>query len=198
MKPQLQMLTQMLQAIVKTHNCPPEEAYDIMVRWIAVHTGFEIQLFTDGIQKEAYETLQNVFDLELLQSEKHDWFGDLMVKEGIIPSIASQEDADVKMTKALDGIDFTEAMPKAVLIRNAWTGRDIFAGYKLTGDGALFFAMEPNKRLYQAAILNMHIHNIPAQILHADSRVVDASIASENWRQSNLWNPIKQDKLKQL
>jgi hypothetical protein len=197
MKPQLEMLKTMFDAIRYDHQCDAEEAYDMMMGWMAVKMNTEIQLSTPGIKEGAYNVLHSTFDLALLQSEKHDFLGDLMVTEGIIPSLPTQMACDAKAILSLAGATHDVHMPHSILVQNTWTGRDVMAAHNVMGDAAIYFGMEANLRLYRTTVLNMHIHRIPAQILFADSRTVDNSIDSENWRQSNLWNPIKPEKLKQ-
>lgn len=186
----------MVNAVATEHSIPVEEAYDIVITWIAVQIHLEEQLGTEGIQLNAYKKLYELFDLSLLQVEKWDWLGEAGVVLGVWPKgFPDKEAYELKAVLTTSTIPFNGGMPKAILVKNTWTGRDIFALHTIGGDRAIYFATEQDIRLYRTAVLNMRIHNIPAHILFADN-TISTSLDSENWRCANLWNPVKLSKLK--
>lgn len=197
MKKQTQMIVEMIEAVAEAHEAPFEKAYDIVLTWMAVQCGAEEQLATDGIKTEAYEKMVRLFDIDSLREEKWDWLGEAGEYLGVFKQLPSREDVELKVGLAVENMDFSQNdMPQSILIENTWTGRDILALHSYTKDAAIFFGMEPELRLYRTAVLNNHIHGIHAFILNADN-TVSRELNSENWRYSNLWNPVKWDRYQQ-
>lgn len=197
MGPQIKMIFDMVKAVAKSHGITVEEAYDIVLTWIAVQVQAEEQLSTDGIKQDAYDIITELFDISVLQEEKRDWLGAAAVVLGIWPGFPLAEEYQLKAEAATSNITFGDGVPKALLVENVWTGRDILALHNIAGERAIYCGTEQDLRLYRTAVLNMHIHKIPAQILYVDN-MTDTSLGSENWRCSNLWNPVKMSKLKQV
>lgn len=197
MKPQVKMITEMIHVVRYVHGITMEQAYDIVLSYIAVRSSFEQQLATKGMKAEAFEKLNELLDLDLLREEKKDWLGEAAELLGVFnfELLESQDSAAFHVAVKLTDLNVEGHMPEPILIEKAETGRRLFEAYKTMGDKVILFSVEPDIRLYRTAILNMHLHSIPSQILCADD-TVDLSIGSENWRQSNLWRSLKPIKKK--
>lgn len=197
MKPQVKMLTEMIHVVRYVHGITMEQAYQIVLSYIAVRSNFEQQLATEGMKAEAFEKLDTLLDLDLLREEKRDWLGEAGELLGVFnfELLESPDSAYINVANKLAGLNVEGHMPVPILIEKAETGRRLIEAYKIAGDKVMLFSVEPDILLYRTAILNMHLHGIPSHILCADD-TVDLSIGAQNWRQSNLWRPLKPIKYK--
>lgn len=192
---QLEMLSYMFNAILAEHECTEEEAFDILLHYIAVKIGLEQQLVTPPIKAKAHKQLGELFDEDVLKENMWDYIGQFGVMVGVLSELKSKPEIEAQIL----GLNVKPATgaPRAILIQNAQTGRDVFGFYDVLGSNAIYCATETNLRAYRIALINMHLFNIPSHILFADHTQVDVSLGSMNWRQANIWEPVKPVKLKQ-
>lgn len=195
MKPQTQMIINMVNAVQKAHGNTVEEAFDIVLSWVAVHTHVEEQLATPGIQIAALEVLEQEFSLDKFREEKWDWFGEAAIELGLFAYTRTDEEVKEYVEKAVAALATDNKEPQAVLIREVDAGREIILLHDKLPDDTIYFGTQSSLRLYRIAVLNVHLHKLPAQILYADDSV-KLDFESMNWRASNLWNPLEISKLK--
>lgn len=201
MTPQVKMLKDCIDIIAndKLNQQPaatPENIwFSQLLDWIAVHLCYEVQVVTPPFQMETHDALRAVFNVELLQGDVWDWFGELAKELGIekeVPgtSILRSEaklfrDSFAKTTaKHLGGIQ-----DNPVIDPMTGTGRVILAHHEWR-DQIIIYGYEKHKVSYRVALLNSFIYGMNVFILHSDPDCHDLSINSKNWLSANQWTPL--------
>lgn len=195
--PQSDMLKEMYDVIIDLQGCNNEEAFDILLSFVAVNVGLEQYLTTLPMKHEVNEKLHQLFNKELLKENEWDHFGQLLHRLGLKGVKEIKPFEEVQEGMKMYSVGQHEGMPQAILFEHAHTGRDIIYVHREVGSEAIYFGTETDLRLYRIALVNMRLYDIPAHILYADPTKVDTSIGSMNWRQANVWEPVNPDKLKQ-
>ncbi len=142
------------------------------------------------------DRLMKVYDLQLLQSDKHDYLGDLLIKyknelgfdydpNSVTPSDEIVESLVKKNIKPTD-------KQIRILDLGTSTGRFLLKISEIVPN-AVIFAIDKDIRLLRIAFANCAIHNIQANLLCADYLIHDFDHSTEdgkhNWQYVNKWYP---------
>lgn len=177
-----------------------KKAWDYLVEFVAVDNRagliFDIDhkfewLFEDnGLAKKILE----IYDDELLRTDYYDHLGDMYIHHVLPMNEQMTKTHYIRHQTAIDVLADTiitdSNEPFKFLDIEAGTGRLLMAAYKQTPKAHLF-GVERNLDLYRIALANFAIHEIPAQMLHADLGIYEIDISLPNgrynWQFANRW-----------
>ncbi|MNQ43027.1 hypothetical protein D3C85_567410 [compost metagenome] len=194
---QLAML-QKMHGIFQVHEGLNDlEAFTRLIEWVAVQTSVQIGVTTEWMKESTHKELHKEFRPEILRDVIHDWFGELYHRLigtpwsalDIVKTIA---DGDARV----DWDPSVPSPPKAICFPHCGTGFDIIATFKTAGNSAIYYGLELDTLKYRVTLVNMALYGIPAHILCADYTVIDPFMGSDNWRFSNIWEPLPVEEFK--
>ena len=192
------MLEQMYEILFrKIHD--KRIAWNCLLEFLALDNSGQYLLevkwqITEVIQNpELLGNLSRIYDRKLLASDYYDHLGEIYFEKcenqiyestpnNLLPIDESQRIAE----KAVG--DDTEI--KTVMDRKVSTGRLLMAVHKIAPN-VILFGMESDIQLYQIALVNMAIHNIPAFLICAsenNSKQRFENTGLQEWKQANQWN----------
>ena len=139
-------------------------------------------------------SLNNIYKPKLLETDYYDHLGD-MYYEKILNHKQSQE-KDLSLVTMNDAYTIMKlsfgktSAPVNILDPTAGTGRYLMAAYKINPD-AMLLGIDTDLRALRIAFTNFAIHGIPGYLLHADTRIHDIEMDTDegmfNWNFANKW-----------
>lgn len=198
MKPQLKMLNDMYELILNQENVSKEDAFHKLLEFFASHFEFEEETVpSPWLKTEVYEQLCELLDLNLLQEDQWDWFGELH-KHHQLNLI--QGDYDISYAHCEKIAEYVlKSKPnkkqlQRVLDPVSGTGRNVLVLAKKEPN-AFYYLADEDLISYRIAMLNMQIYGIHAVVLKANANKHDLREFSPNWRYANRWHTVKETKL---
>ena len=148
-------------------------------------------LFEDN---KLVNSLMSIYNPALLRSDYYDHLGEMYFEKILNPkqsqdrnlSLMTMNDA---YTMAKMSFGETDA-PLKILDPVVGSGRYLMAVYKIAPN-ALLFGVDTDLRALRIAFTNFAIHGIQGYLLHADTRIHDTEIDTDegiyNWQFANKW-----------
>ncbi|MBA3045776.1 MAG: SAM-dependent DNA methyltransferase [Euryarchaeota archaeon] len=182
----------------KFHN--HNEAWDRMIEFIAVDNCPPMLLQMDHQFEWFYEDeklakeIIEVYDLELIKSDKQDHLGDMYVEnqsqlgrsykgQFLTPEHVVNMMCAMTIEKTDEEINILDPC--------TGTGRFLMGAHEYAPNANLF-GVDIDQRALRVAFTNCAIHNISAYFLHADSLMHETDISKPegryNWQYANRWN----------
>lgn len=139
-------------------------------------------------------SLMSIYNPTLLRSDYYDHLGEMYFEKILNPkqsqdrnlSLMTMNDA---YTMAKMSFGETDA-PLKILDPVVGSGRYLMAVYKIAPN-ALLFGVDTDLRALRIALTNFAIHGIQGYLLHADTRIHDTEIDTDegiyNWQLANKW-----------
>lgn len=139
-------------------------------------------------------SLMRMYNPALLRSDYYDHLGDMYFEKIIGLKQSQGNDLPLSTENDADGLIKTSfektIATKIILDQNAGTGRYLMAAHKINPN-AMLFGVENDLRALRIAYTNFAIHNIPGYLLHADTRIhnidMDTDEGMFNWTFANKW-----------
>lgn len=190
---QLEMLGLALD-MIEASGKNPYDAYQDLLQFTAYTIGME-GISTPAMKLEVNEALKETLDIDLLQREKWDWFGEIYEQRKIVSPVnakfyVSRERAATIASRVNEEKRSEDDIPTRMLDPKTGSGGLLMEMYNKYGHAMMYYGAEPSVVAYRTALINTHLHNIPARILCADHEVVDLSKDSKNWQYSNMWEKV--------
>ncbi len=167
---------------ITVDNCPPMlEQMDHKFEWY-----FEDEEFASKIK--------DVYDLQLLKSDRHDYLGDLYVdnQSQLTKSFKGQYLTPDNVIEAIVQMTVGETENEVnILDPCVGTGRFLIIANKYAPNANLF-GVDIDLRALRIAFANCALHNISARFLHANSLKHETDISRPegiyNWQYANRWD----------
>ena len=178
----------------------PVTAWDRLVEFIATdNCGALLQELDHKFEwllkdHKHVDELMNVYDSQLLESDYHDYLGEMYL-ERIAPKIPGHPEKRTLVTMKQAERIAHDALCKGkaeqlVLDPCVGSGRFLLAAHK-AAPKAILCGVDTDLRMLRIALTNCVIHNIPVHLLHADVDKHEIDISSEdgeyNWQYANKW-----------
>lgn len=149
----------------------------VLLDYLAVREGIADETATAWLPFPLRSQLDALWDPVQYRSEPFDHLGALLVNERV--KVSGKEFVPVTAEKARTAVQKLGRIDSEAVyeITPFGTGRLALALREAGANGMV--GCEPTLLLYKIAVLNIHLHNLPAQVYY---KTVD--------REPNLWNPL--------
>jgi len=162
------------------------QGFNKLVSYVATKESYK------GVHTEVFKIVEfellKTFDIDLLKSEVRDWFTETIEYANLIPVFHK-----VRYNKILKETEEVYnqlgKVAPTILITDKQSQRLMVKLYKRLGKNVIYNVVVSDIMFYHIALLNAHLYNIPAMILHADPNVHTIELQSPNWNTANVWDP---------
>lgn len=190
MQKQIDFINAMLDDISIYQEISKQEAFPILLNWIAFHVGVDPGMCMESLKINTYKALSE-YDLSILREEYNNHLG--LVYYTLFPSLNNH------IYPTLDQINKSliklankprKEFPYVLYIANSGTGNLILHANKILNNNSVFFTNETDLNAYRIQLILAKLFDINLYIVNKEihSRIGPDSLV---WENANTWIPNK-------